>query len=155
MNPQTLYNQSLDLLNGDGVKRNFEEAFKLNFKAAEYDYHDAVLAMGWFYLNGVGVPVDIEKAKSWYKKSAKQGDSKAMFSLGNISYLQRNGSDALRWFKRAVKQKHYRSIFWIGKLYWHGRGVREDKKKAMKLFNEAASHKVKEAQRTLQWLNRK
>jgi TPR repeat protein len=155
MNPQTLYNQSLDLLNGDGVEENPEESFKLNLEAAECGHHDAVLAVGWYYLNGVGVPEDVEEARAWYKKSARQGDPRAMFSLGNIAYLERDNSDALRWFKQAVDHKHYRSIFWIGKLYWHGRGVGEDKKQAMLLFNEAASHKVKEAQRTLKWLNRK
>ena len=155
MGPNVLYNRSLDLLNGDGVDEDPKESFKLNAEAAEYDHHDAVLAMGWYYLNGVGVGRDLEKAKSWYIKSAKQKDSRAMFSLGSIAYKERDGSEALRWFKRAVDHRHYRSIYWIGKLYWHGRGVREDKKRAMRLFHEAASHKVKEAQRTLKWLNRK
>ena len=154
MGPNALYNRSLDLLNGDGVEKNPEESFRLNAEAAAYDHRDAVLAMGWYYLNGIGVEKDLDKAKSWYKKSARHKDPRAMFSLGNIAYIERDGSDALRWFKRAVLLKHYRSIYWIGKLYWHGRGVIKDRKKAMQLFSEAASKRVKEATRTLTWLNK-
>jgi len=155
MNPQTLYNQSLALLDGDGVQKDLTQSFKLNAEAAQSGHHDAVLAMGWYYLNGFGVLQDIDKAKSWYKKSARQGEAMAMFSLGQIAYEERDYADAMQWFKRAAKAGHYRSIFWIGKLHWHGRGVPQDKKQAMRMFNEAATKKVKEARRTLKWLSKK
>jgi len=34
----------------------------LNVIAAEQGMHDAVLAMGWFYLNGVGAQANEEEA---------------------------------------------------------------------------------------------
>ena len=58
-----LYNESLDLLRGDGVAENPKRAFARNADAAKGGHADAVLAMGWFYLNGVGTGRDLEKAK--------------------------------------------------------------------------------------------
>ena len=65
-----IYNHSLRLLDNDK-----SEAFRLNQIAAKEGMHDAVLAMGWFYLNGVGTDTDEEAALGWYRKSARQGDA--------------------------------------------------------------------------------
>ncbi len=144
-----LYNESLDLLRGDGVAKDPERAFALNRDAAKGGHADAVLAMGWFYLNGVGTSRDIEKAKKWYRESARRGAPKAMFSLGQIAYDERDFSDAFRWFTRASEAGHVRSLYWLGKLYWRGHGVERDGKHARRLFQQAATRKVPEAQRLL------
>jgi hypothetical protein len=141
------YNRSLRLL---GNKDN--EAFRLNAIAAEEGMHDAVLAMGWFYLNGVGVQSSEDEAVRWYRKSARQGEARAMFSLGYIGYVCKDFSDALVWFGRAVKKDHHRSNFWIGKMYWRGEGVMQDRKRAQEFFAQAADKKVVEAQRALRFL---
>jgi len=149
----SLYNQSLDYLEGDGVAKDEHRAFTLNAEAAEAGYADAVLAMGWFYLNGVGVVRDIERARRWYRASARRGETRAMFSLGQIAYDERDYSDALLWFRRAAEAGHHRSLYFIGRHYWRGHGVKQDKKEAMGYFHRAASAKVREAQRVLRFLS--
>lgn len=149
-----LYNRSLDCLKGDGVLKDEEKAFSLNMQAAESGYHDAVLAMGWFYLNGIGIAKDEVLGWHWYRKSARQGETKAMFSLGYIAYKKHDYSDALTWFNRAVKLKHWRSLYWLGKLYWRGHGVDQDRKRALAFFEEAAQAKVLEARRAIRFFNR-
>ncbi|MDR3470460.1 MAG: tetratricopeptide repeat protein [Devosia sp.] len=141
------YNHSLRLLDN-----NDSEAFRLNQIAAQNGMHDAVLAMGWFYLNGVGVKADKEEAIRWYRKSARQGDERAMFSLGQIAYIARDYSEALLWFKRAADKGHCRSDFWIGKLYWRGQGVAQDRQVAHKHFVRASAEKLIEAQRVIRYL---
>jgi TPR repeat protein len=141
------YNRSLRLLDN-----NDEEAFRLNRIAAEAGMHDAVLAMGWFYLNGAGVEPSEGEAIRWYRKSARQGEPRAMFSLGYIAYVRRDYSDALIWFERAAKKNHYRSLFWIGKMCWRGQGVERDRKRAGSYFAQAAQRKVEEAQRAIRFL---
>jgi uncharacterized protein len=141
------YNHSLRLLDNDE-----SEAFRLNQVAAEEGMHDAVLAMGWFYLNGVGVGMDEAAALRWYRKSARQGDARAMFSLGQIAYSGKDYSEALLWFRRAADKGHHRSEFWIGKLYWRGHGVEQDRRSANQHFSQAAAKKLAEAQRTLRYL---
>jgi TPR repeat protein len=66
--PARLYNQSLDYLKGKGVPRDETKAYALNAEAAEFGDRDAVLAMGWFYLNGIGVEQDFDKAEYWYRR---------------------------------------------------------------------------------------
>jgi TPR repeat protein len=131
-----------------------QKSFDLNSRAAESGNHDAVLAMGWFYHNGVGVEPDMNLAKRWYKKSARQGEPMAMFGLGQLAYDQGEYADAMAWFKRAAEKGHSRSLFWIGKLFWKGRGVHVDRKLAISFFRKAAAQKVPAAQRTLTFLSR-
>jgi TPR repeat protein len=152
--PAWLYSRSLEYLDGKGIPKDERLAFVLNQEAAEQGYGDAVLAMGWFYLNGVGVDVDLDEAERWYRKSARQGDPSAMFSLGQIAYNRHSYGDALTWLKRATDKGHSRSLFWLGKLNWHGRGVARNKKQAMTLFQKAAAKKVREAQRAVRFLAR-
>lgn len=149
-----LYNQSLDYLLGRGVAKDKVRAFALNAEAAHDGHADAILAMGWFYLNGEGVERDIELAKKWYRKSARHGEPRAMFSLGEIAYMERDFPDSLSWFNRAADAGHVRSIYWIGKHHWRGQGVPRDRKQAMRHFHRAAGSKVLEAQRALRFLTR-
>jgi uncharacterized protein len=153
--PSYLYNRSLESLTGQHAREDAQRSFILNSRAAESGMKDAVLAMGWFYLNGVGVEQDIEQARRWYRKSARQGDNRAMFSLGQIAYDGKDFSDAKVWFTRASDKGHARSLFWLGKLHWRGLGVPEDRKRAMTLFQKAGGSKVPEAQRVLRFLSRK
>ena len=153
-NPVKLYNLSLDYLLGENVPKDSSKAFEFNIEAAQLGYADAILAMGWFYLNGEGVARDIESATKWYRKSARLHEPKAMFSLGQIAYDEKNYSEALRWFKRAIKAGHMRSTYWLGKLCWRGHGLPMDKKKAMSLFESAAKKKDPEAQRILRRFSR-
>jgi len=145
------YNESLKYLDGQGARKGTAETFRLNVLAADEGMHDAVLAMGWFYRNGVGVDLDIEESKRWYRKSARQKDPRAMFSLGEIFYDERDYDEALIWFQRAIDAGHARSLFWLGMMYWKGRGVQQDKVQARKLFTRAAERKVYEAQRLLRF----
>ncbi len=148
----SLYNESLRFLRGQGVAKDEQRAFVLNAEAAQSGYGDAVLAMGWFYINGIGVARDIERARKWYRDSARRGDTRAMFSLGQIAYDERDYSEALAWFRRASSAGHHRSLYFIGRQYWRGHGVEQDKKEAMKYFHKAASLKVSEAKRALRFL---
>jgi TPR repeat protein len=134
------------------VDNNDAEAFRLNCIAAEDGMHDAVLAMGWFYLNGVGVEADEDEAIRWYRRSARQGEPHAMFSLGYIAYFRKDYSEALKWFERALSKNHHRSSFWIGKIYWRGQGVDRDRKRAQSYFAQASQKKVEEAQRAVRFL---
>jgi len=149
MNAQWHYNHSLDLLNGNKHEKNIEESFKHNEIAAKDGHHDATLAMGWYYLNGYGIKQDVSTAIKWYKKSARQKEPKAMFSLGQIAYFDKDYATAHKWFEAAKNHGHIRSIYWIGKLYWRGHGVNKDKELAEKYFQNAANKKYKIAQRII------
>jgi TPR repeat protein len=79
--------------------------------------------MGWFYLNGVGVEKDREKSWYWYRKSARHGEPRAMFSLGYLCWFEGDYVEANTWFSRAINAGHVRSQYWLAKLLWKGLAV--------------------------------
>jgi uncharacterized protein len=150
-----VYNESLDYLQGKNVPQDSEKSFALNAEAAHAGYRDAILAMGWYYLGGVGVSQDYEKAEKWYRKSARHGEPKAMFSLGRIFYMKHDYLESLVWFRRAAEAGHDRSLYWIGRHHWYGQSVPQDRKEAMRFFHLAASKHVLAAKRILKFLSRR
>ncbi len=148
------YYRSISLLDGKGVAVDFAGSFSLNLRAAERVHHDAVLAMGWFYLNGIGVEEDLVLARKWYRKSARSGEKKAMFSLGVVAVQLRDYAEAHRWFKRAANAGHHRSLCWLGKLHWHGHGTPASRLEAMRFFHMADGKKDPEARRILRFFSR-
>lgn len=154
-NAVELYNRSMELLGYWGEPREEAEAFKLNREAAQLGHNDAILAMGYFYLNGQGVEKDIELAEYWYKKAARCGNPRAMFSLGWMAYDALAYSQAYLWFRRASHKGHIRSIYWLGKLAWRGHGVAECRSEAFALFQSAARRNDPEAIRVLRFLSRR
>ncbi len=155
MKPWQLYNKSLDLLEGNHIKEDDNLAFKLNEKAALQGDRDAILAMGWFYAQGIGVDTNYNLAIDWYKKSARQKEPKALASLGQIELRLGNYSSAIKWLDRAIKKGHKRSYYHIGKMYYQGLGVKKNLKKAINCFEIAAKHKVYEAHRFIRFYNYK
>ena len=141
------YNKSLRQLGS-----NNEEAFRLNAIAAEKGMHDAVLAMGWFYLNGVGVKANTDEAVRWYRKAARGGDLSAFFSLGHIAYLENDYVEALLWLNRAADKGHPRSKYLLARMFWGARGVPQDRKRARRLLADAAALNVVEARRAERYL---
>jgi len=57
------------LLNGRGVTKNGNQAFKWFLSAANQDFPDAQFNLGVMYANGTGILKDLSKAKYWIKKS--------------------------------------------------------------------------------------
>jgi len=151
----SLYDQSLNYLGENGQPEDYAKAFSLNAKAAALGLPDAILAMGWFYSNGFGTPCDLQQAERWYRRSARLGDPKAMFSLGQIAYDEKSFEAARQWFEMAHKHGRTRALYWLGKLYWRGQGVTQDRVKAMKLFEQAARANDYEAMRLMRFMNRR
>jgi len=83
-----------------------------------------------------------------------KGISRAMFSLGQMAYDERDYADPEVWFTRAAEKGHAVSLYWLDKFYWRGNCVLENRKEAMALFQRAASKKVPAAQRMLRFLSR-
>ena len=150
-----LYNSSLDYIGENGHPIDYAKAFSLNAKAAALGLADAILSMGWFYLNGFGTPQNLRDAEHWYRRSARLGEPRAMFSLGQIAYGEGMFEVAQQWFERAHKHGHIRSLYWLGKLHWRGQGVPCDRVKAIKLFEQAARANDYEAKRLMRFRNRR
>ena len=58
------------------MEKDYKQAFKLFTECHEFD-DDAAYRLGECYYNGYGVKVDKEKAKEYWRKSAKFGNEDA------------------------------------------------------------------------------
>ena len=67
-----------DLAAGEGdLPVDYQKMISLFTAAALGGHPDAQYELGFCYENGLGVPINVGQAKSWYDKSAAQGNEKA------------------------------------------------------------------------------
>ncbi len=76
--------------------------------------------MGLFYMNGLGVDQDEDKAVEWLEKAAAQNHAQAQYNLG-IYYAKffdkKACQQAVKWLNEAAKQDYADAQFSLAKLY--------------------------------------
>lgn len=77
VDPATLYAQAVKLRESGGPSEKQKE-FELFSQAADAGYGDAMFFLGVIYESGETGSVDLEKALSWYEKSAQAGTGPAV-----------------------------------------------------------------------------
>jgi len=112
--------------------------------------------LGVMYNNGLGMPVDFEKARKWYTKAAEQGFADAQNNLGCM-YVKGEGvpvdhDAALRWFTKAAEQGLADAQFNLGKMYHLGKGVPVDFETARIWYTKALEQGYEDAQEGLRRL---
>ena len=60
----------------------YEQCFRGHLQLAEKGYPLAECQVGYFYLEGIGVQKNLEKAFYWMERAAQHGDRDAQFNLG-------------------------------------------------------------------------
>ncbi len=66
----------------DDVNQDFAKSLEWYTKAAEFDNADAINAIGYFYLNGCGVDVDLKLAEEYFSRAAELGSVNSNVGLG-------------------------------------------------------------------------
>lgn len=92
----------------------YELCFVGHMVLAELGYPLAECQVGYFYLEGLGVEKDVEKAFAWTEKAAQDGDWDAQF---NLAWFYEEGTGTARdmakaryWYEQAAKQGHDEAI---------------------------------------------
>ena len=128
--------------NGNGVKKDYSQAFNWYQKAAAQGLAKAQNNLGVFYHDGKGVMQDYAKAMDLYLKAAAQNYNWAFDNIGVMYY---NGQGVTQDYKKAVE--YYRKAAdlglaigqnHMGVVYEHGRGVDQDYEKAFEWYKKAA-----------------
>ncbi|MBZ0182186.1 MAG: dynamin family protein [Melioribacteraceae bacterium] len=83
------------------VNKNIDDSLKWFLKSAEYENDNSLNQLGLFYLNGIGVDKDEQKAFNYFLRASKQINSEAFTNLG-LCYLNGIGVD-----KDLNKSKYY------------------------------------------------
>jgi hypothetical protein len=127
---------------GNGVKKDYNQAFRWFKTAAEQGNVNAQFYVGVYLANGYGLKRNYTQAVSWYKKAAMGGNRYAQNNLGwCYKYgkgVKQNYNEAFRWFKAAAKKGHLLAQSNLGWCYLYGMGVKENPKEAVRLFKMAA-----------------
>ncbi|KAJ3048726.1 Leucine-rich repeat serine/threonine-protein kinase 2 [Rhizophlyctis rosea] len=77
-------------------------------EAARQGHGDAQAALGYCYVEGVGLEEDVEEAVKWYRKAAEQGNVRALVAMGGFYEdgrgVERDLWKAYEWFGKAAER---------------------------------------------------
>ena len=108
--------------------------------------HTRLMNLGEQYLN----KGDVERAVSYFKKSAEFGNAKAQRMLGDCYFwgegIREDKREAVKWYRLAAEQGDAEAQRILGDCYFWGEGIREDKQEAVKWYRLAAEQGNAEAQ---------
>jgi hypothetical protein len=113
--------------NGQGVKRDLNEAIRLYTLSANQGHPGAQCNLGNIYSDGLGVEKDLNEAIRLYTLSANQGFAAAQCNLGNMyetgQGVEKDLNEAIRLYKLAAHQKNAVAQYTLGNMYKTGQGV--------------------------------
>ena len=130
----------------NGMEKNLQKAAFLACMAAWNGSVAAAGIAGYFYLNGIGVEKDNSEAFLYYLHAAKQGNSEAMYMVGNF-YTSSEYSPCICpinmvtgnvWYEKAANKGHVNAMEILGDNYYKGLGVVYDLDKALYWYENAA-----------------
>ncbi len=127
----------------NGVKEDYDLAFKYYAMAAEQNDPIALNNLGSLYFSGIGTKVSHKRALALFEKSAELGNDNAAVNLAFI-YLTGNTKDmarnqkAMKLFQQASKAGNKIAHFMLGYAYYRGFVVEKNYSEALKLIKVAA-----------------
>ena len=104
-----------ELIDKYWLSKQYDKCFEGHLKLAEETgYALAECQVGYFYLDGIGVEKNLDKALYWTERSAIHGDRDGQF---NIAWIYEEGfgveidiEKAKYWYKKSAFQNHDLSI---------------------------------------------
>jgi len=118
--------------------KQFTDAFALFHELAEEGEPSVFTRVCYMYMKGEGVPLNIDKAIYWCKKSA-ENSSEGLFYLGKAYVRKNQWDETIRCFEKAAEQEYSPAIYCLARIYLTGVNVVKNKKLSLMLM-EKASH---------------
>lgn len=122
----------------------FKKAF-IGFTALEKQSHDDKIQyrLGWMLQNGIGTEKDMPRAKEYFQKSAKLGNTFACYSLAKIildeeSPTAKDLETAVEYLKTASDSGNQFAQYALAKIYYESKHITQDIAKAVELFTNSA-----------------
>ena len=131
------YKASLYLYQLFTVEGKDKKAFPYLRRAAEAGCLESQWRLGVEYQIGIRVERNMKEALTWIKRSARGGDSDAMFWLGKFYSDLGEYKKALHWYIRALKNGDIEAAHPIAIMYYTGRGIKKDFSKVIEYAQQA------------------
>jgi len=130
---------------GVGMEKNQVQARAMYKELADLGDAVAQKCFGWCCQSGIGGDTDLAMAQTYYKLSAAQQNSEALFRLGALSSkgegdIPQDYVLAANYFKKGAILANAASCHDLAVLYYYGNGVDQDiveAKRLLKLTAEA------------------
>lgn len=110
---------------------------------------DLQLALGNAYDN----LEEYSKAFTWYLKAAKQGNTDALYNVGNMyetgEGVKQNSASAIEWYTKAADLGDSEAQYKVGSIYDEGEITTQNYKKALQWYTKSANQDHPEAQFSL------
>ena len=120
----------------------YKEALQILIPLAEKGDAKYQAKLAFFYVRGLGVPLDYAKAFELYRKAAEQGDALSQNQMGLAYYngagVEQNLAKAVEWFRKSAQQNYKDGQNSLGSCYFFGHGVAQNYPKAIEWFLKAA-----------------
>jgi len=125
------------------AKEDWKNALSWDFKAARQDWPKSQYNLGVCFRDGIGTPVNLEKAFYWYRKAARNGVTEAKLSVA-ICCLHGHGTEqdfpqAIHWLQQASDDGNAEAKMRLGVAYIQGVGCPVDTQKGLSLLHQAAA----------------
>ena len=135
----------------------YEKAFICYKQAADRFGGMALLIIGLWYYNGIGVETDLEKSFEYLKKAYDEGIERSATRLAQAYYygdgVERDHNMAFQLYKEGVeKDGETEAMKRLGELYYRGEGCDKDEGKALALYRQAAEKGDEEAVKMIEIL---
>ncbi len=79
-----------------------------------------IYSIGYGYANGIGFPMDLNKAIEWAKLGAEKGEVNSIYLLGECYWRKNNIPEAIVWFEKAAEKGLKAAQLQTGRLYRDG-----------------------------------
>jgi TPR repeat protein len=100
------FNLGCLMLEGKGIAREVDEAFRLFGSAVEQGHVKSLNMVGRCYEHGWGCTQSMAEAVQWFRRSAEAGDFRGQYRYAQFLIDQGMLDDALSWLRRAIDQSH-------------------------------------------------
>lgn len=140
-----------------GERVDLAQAHAHLLRAAERGHAQAQAELAFVYLNGImAVPRNLQAARQWFERAAKQGAIVAQCMLGDFYRDGLGGSRnpvlALKWYRLTAEKDAacaIKSQYELYVIYFSGIGVRKDPSQAIKWLKRSALAGSPQAQKAL------
>lgn len=126
---------------GQGVEKDYKQAFKYYLESANYGYGSAEYQVGVNYANGRGCEKDVKKAFEFYKRAEEHGYWYAINQVGWCLINEGEGTEldydlAYQHFMKGVELNLCDPTSNVGWCYENGKGVEQDYGNAIKYYRK-------------------
>ncbi|PKY18744.1 HCP-like protein [Rhizophagus irregularis] len=157
--PMAQYNLGYCYQYGQGVTKDYKEAFEWYSISANNECAEGQNKLGECHYHGIGTTQDYLRAYKWYSKSANNGYALGKSNLGECYHygkgVKKNYYKAFELYSKAADEGNIKAQNNLGECYYYGEGIQQNHVKAFEWYYKSAINGCAEGQNHLGYCYRR